>query len=157
MFTPADKPGVKPDPLAEAAKKDGVYLRQFKSWKLKGVMIPEVCTGNLIVFTSSRVYSCMFVCCIGVLIQVFAEYIACKPELNCMCFVSQFIPDEVLEYPPHKTIQYHPSLLPRGRGGSAINWTIAHGMLTPLFDLSKRPHAQMHIALTDRLLLLFFV
>jgi methionyl-tRNA formyltransferase len=33
----------------------------------------------------------------------------------------------VLNTPTHGTIQYHPSLLPRHRGPSAINWAIIHG------------------------------
>jgi methionyl-tRNA formyltransferase len=44
-----------------------------------------------------------------------------------MAFVTLFVPEAVLNTPTHGTIQYHPSLLPRHRGPSAINWAIIHG------------------------------
>uniref|UniRef100_A0A8C2EKA9 Aldehyde dehydrogenase 1 family, member L1 n=1 Tax=Cyprinus carpio TaxID=7962 RepID=A0A8C2EKA9_CYPCA len=34
---------------------------------------------------------------------------------------------EVIDHPTHGSIIYHPSLLPRHRGASAINWTLIHG------------------------------
>ncbi|GCB75053.1 hypothetical protein scyTo_0017285 [Scyliorhinus torazame] len=34
---------------------------------------------------------------------------------------------EVIDFPKHGSIIYHPSLLPRHRGASAINWTLIHG------------------------------
>lgn len=33
----------------------------------------------------------------------------------------------VINHPKHKSICYHPSLLPRHRGASAINWTLMEG------------------------------
>lgn len=33
----------------------------------------------------------------------------------------------VINHPQHKSICYHPSLLPRHRGASAINWTLMEG------------------------------
>src|SRR3954452_5344291 len=50
-----------------------------------------------------------------------------KPDLMVMAFVTLFVPEPVLNTPTHGTIQYHPSLLPRHRGPSAINWAIIHG------------------------------
>jgi methionyl-tRNA formyltransferase len=44
-----------------------------------------------------------------------------------MAFVTLFVPEPVLNTPTHGTIQYHPSLLPRHRGPSAINWAIIQG------------------------------
>lgn len=52
------------------------------------------------------------------------QYLAMNAELNVMAFVTDIIPDSVLNAPPHGTIQYHPSLLPLHRGASAINWTV---------------------------------
>jgi methionyl-tRNA formyltransferase len=48
-------------------------------------------------------------------------------ELCVMAFVTDIIPNEVLEYPAKGTIQYHPSLLPLHRGSSAMNWPIING------------------------------
>ncbi|XP_036025615.1 mitochondrial 10-formyltetrahydrofolate dehydrogenase isoform X2 [Onychomys torridus] len=39
----------------------------------------------------------------------------------------QFIPMDVIDSPKHGSIIYHPSLLPRHRGASAINWTLISG------------------------------
>jgi methionyl-tRNA formyltransferase len=59
--------------------------------------------------------------------EVFEEYARLKPDLNIMAFVTSILPDSILNYPKIGTIQYHPSLLPRHRGGSAINWAIING------------------------------
>lgn len=97
VFTPPEKR--RPDPLAEAARADGVTLVQPARWQRKGVVDEEV----------------------------FAQYTATNPELNVMAFVTQIIPMRVLDYPSQKTIQYHPSLLPKHRGRSAINHAIVQG------------------------------
>ena len=47
-----------------------------------------------------------------------------------MAFVILMVPERVLNVPTHGTIQYHPSLLPRHRGPSAINWAIIQGDAT---------------------------
>jgi methionyl-tRNA formyltransferase len=48
-------------------------------------------------------------------------------ELGVMAFVLQFVPQDFVNIPRHGMIQYHPSLLPRYRGPSSINWPIIHG------------------------------
>ena len=48
-------------------------------------------------------------------------------ELGVMAYVLQFAPQEFVNVPQHGTIQYHPSLLPRYRGPSSINWPIIRG------------------------------
>ena len=48
-------------------------------------------------------------------------------ELGIMAFVLQFAPQDFVGIPKHGTIQYHPSLLPRYRGPSSINWPIIRG------------------------------
>jgi methionyl-tRNA formyltransferase len=59
--------------------------------------------------------------------EVFEAYKKLAPELNVMAFVTDIVPETILNYPPHATIQYHPSLLPKHRGGSSINWAIIQG------------------------------
>ncbi|KAJ8400652.1 hypothetical protein AAFF_G00394210 [Aldrovandia affinis] len=98
VFTIPDKDG-KADPLAAEAEKDGIPVFKFPRWRLKGKAIPEVVD----------------------------QYRAVGAELNVMPFCSQFIPMEVIDCPKHGSIIYHPSLLPRHRGASAINWTLIHG------------------------------
>jgi methionyl-tRNA formyltransferase len=48
-------------------------------------------------------------------------------DIGIMAFVLQFAPQEFVNIPKHGTIQYHPSLLPKYRGPSSINWPIARG------------------------------
>ena len=48
-------------------------------------------------------------------------------ELGVMAFVLQFAPQDFVNIPERGTIQYHPSLLPKYRGPSSINWPIARG------------------------------
>jgi methionyl-tRNA formyltransferase len=59
--------------------------------------------------------------------QVFSEYTELKPDLTVMAFVTDIIPARFFEVPTHGTINYHPSLLPRHRGASAINWAVIMG------------------------------
>ena len=44
-----------------------------------------------------------------------------------MAYVLQFVPQDFVNIPRHGMIQYHPSLLPRYRGPSSINWPIIRG------------------------------
>jgi methionyl-tRNA formyltransferase len=48
-------------------------------------------------------------------------------DLGVMAYVLQFVPQEFADIPRHGTIQFHPSLLPRYRGPSSINWPIIRG------------------------------
>jgi methionyl-tRNA formyltransferase len=50
-----------------------------------------------------------------------------KADIGIMAFVLQFAPQEFVNIPTHGTIQYHPSLLPRFRGPSSINWPLIKG------------------------------
>lgn len=59
--------------------------------------------------------------------EVEAALRATAPELGVMAFVQEFISMDVLNLPAQGTIQYHPSLLPKHRGRSSINWAIING------------------------------
>lgn len=59
--------------------------------------------------------------------DVYAQFRALNADLLVMAFVTKIIPQRILELPQFGTIQFHPSLLPRHRGASAINWAILHG------------------------------
>jgi methionyl-tRNA formyltransferase len=50
-----------------------------------------------------------------------------RADIGIMAFVLQFAPQEFVTIPKHGTIQYHPSLLPKYRGPSSINWPIIKG------------------------------
>src|SRR5262249_34709885 len=48
-------------------------------------------------------------------------------DLGVMAYVLQFVPQDFVNIPGYGMIQYHPSLLPRYRGPSSINWPIIRG------------------------------
>ncbi|XP_036594067.1 cytosolic 10-formyltetrahydrofolate dehydrogenase [Trichosurus vulpecula] len=98
VFTIPDKDG-KADPLALEAEKDHVPVFKFPRWRAKGKALPEVVE----------------------------QYKSLGAQLNVLPYCSQFIPMEIINAPEHGSIIYHPSLLPRHRGASAINWTLIHG------------------------------
>ena len=52
---------------------------------------------------------------------------ALNADIGVMAYVLQFAPQEFVKVPRHGTIQYHPSLLPKYRGPSSINWPIIRG------------------------------
>jgi methionyl-tRNA formyltransferase len=59
--------------------------------------------------------------------QVYDAYVKLQPELAILAFVTDIIPEKLTAIPSLGTICYHPSLLPRHRGASAINWAIIMG------------------------------
>lgn len=59
--------------------------------------------------------------------EAIAEFLSLNIDLCVMAFVTDIVPDEILEAPRFGTIQYHPSLLPEHRGPSSINWPIIQG------------------------------
>ncbi|XP_033018640.1 mitochondrial 10-formyltetrahydrofolate dehydrogenase [Lacerta agilis] len=98
VFTVPDKNG-KADPLASAAEKDGTPVFKFPRWRVKGKPVEEVMEA----------------------------YKSVGAELNVLPYCTQFIPMDVIDSPKHGSIIYHPSILPRHRGASAINWTLIQG------------------------------
>jgi len=55
------------------------------------------------------------------------EFAAYGADLGILAYVTQIVPPPVFEAPRLGSICFHPSLLPRYRGGSAINWQIIKG------------------------------
>src|SRR5688572_8213360 len=59
--------------------------------------------------------------------EPFEAYRAWRAELLVFAFVTDIVQANVLEAAPMGAIQYHPSLLPKHRGRSAIAWPIIAG------------------------------
>lgn len=59
--------------------------------------------------------------------EVFEEYLAFAPDLTILAFVTAVIPARYFDAAARGAICYHPSILPRHRGGSAINWAVIMG------------------------------
>ena len=55
------------------------------------------------------------------------QFISLNIDLCVMAFVTDIVPMEILSAPTLGTIQYHPSLLPKHRGPSSMNWPIIKG------------------------------
>ena len=59
--------------------------------------------------------------------EVFRQFAEHRADLAVLAFVTVIVPDRIIALPRLGTICFHPSLLPRYRGGSAINWQIIRG------------------------------
>ena len=59
--------------------------------------------------------------------EVQHEFEALHADLGVLAYVTQIVPQNVFAVPRLGSICFHPSLLPRFRGGSAINWQIIKG------------------------------
>lgn len=103
VFTPQDDPKTgREDVLATTAKQLNLPVFKVKRWRVP----PE--TNKAIP-------------------EILEQYKSVKADLNVLPYCNQFIPMEVINYPKHKSINYHPSLLPRHRGAASINWTLIEG------------------------------
>jgi methionyl-tRNA formyltransferase len=58
---------------------------------------------------------------------VHAEVAALTPDLMVLAYVTKIVPLALAEVPRLGSICFHPSMLPRHRGGSAINWALIEG------------------------------
>lgn len=59
--------------------------------------------------------------------ETFSEFAALKPDLVVLAFVTDIVPLRYFDASTQGAICYHPSILPRHRGASAINWAIMMG------------------------------
>jgi methionyl-tRNA formyltransferase len=59
--------------------------------------------------------------------EVRHEFVALEADLAVLAYVTQIVPQSVYEVPRLGSICFHPSLLPKFRGGSAIPWQLIKG------------------------------
>jgi methionyl-tRNA formyltransferase len=97
VYTPPA--GARPDPLAAEAESRGLRLLRHARFRKGGVALPE------------RV----------------AEHAALRADLNLLAFVTVILPPEIVDAPRLGSLCFHPSLLPRYRGGNALAWQIMDG------------------------------
>jgi methionyl-tRNA formyltransferase len=98
VHVPPDS-GSRADPLASEAEERGWPLFRYKGYRRKGQAIAE------------RV----------------EEYLALGAELNVLPFTTVILPPEIVDAPKHRSVCFHPSLLPAYRGGNALAWQIIEG------------------------------
>jgi methionyl-tRNA formyltransferase len=91
--------GKRPDPLAAEAEERGLPLFRHRRFRRKGEALPELV----------------------------AEHRDLGADLNLLAFVTAILPTEILDAPPRGSLCFHPSLLPRFRGGNALAWQIMLG------------------------------
>lgn len=97
VYAPPD--AGRPDPLAVEARQRSLPLFRYERFRRGGAAVPEI----------------------------LAEYRGLRADLNVLAFVTAILPREIVEAPPHQSICFHPSLLPRFRGGAALAWQIIEG------------------------------
>jgi methionyl-tRNA formyltransferase len=59
--------------------------------------------------------------------EIREEFLALNADLAILAFVSQIVPEHVFSATRLGSICFHPSLLPKYRGASAINWALIKG------------------------------
>jgi methionyl-tRNA formyltransferase len=59
--------------------------------------------------------------------EVREQFVALQADLAILAFVTQIVPPAVFNAPRLGSICFHPSLLPKYRGRSAINWALIKG------------------------------
>jgi methionyl-tRNA formyltransferase len=59
--------------------------------------------------------------------EVCDEFIGLNADLAILAFVTQIVPPQVFRVPKLGSICFHPSLLPKYRGASALNWALIRG------------------------------
>jgi methionyl-tRNA formyltransferase len=59
--------------------------------------------------------------------EAYEQMTALKADLGVLAFVTDIVPPRVFQAPKLGSICYHPSILPRYRGSSAINWAVING------------------------------
>jgi methionyl-tRNA formyltransferase len=97
VHVPPDKG--RPDPLAAEAESRGLSLLRHPGFRRKGQPRQE------------RV----------------ADVLAWGADLNVLAYVTVILPVEIVDAPKHRSLCFHPSLLPKYRGGAAIPWQIMLG------------------------------
>ncbi|MGD0279042.1 MAG: methionyl-tRNA formyltransferase [Smithella sp.] len=50
-----------------------------------------------------------------------------NPDMVVVAAFGQILPEDIIEYPPLKCLNIHPSLLPKYRGAAPLNWQIIRG------------------------------
>jgi methionyl-tRNA formyltransferase len=56
-----------------------------------------------------------------------AAFDGARADVGLLAYVTQIVPETLIGLPRHGTLCFHPSLLPRYRGGSAIPWQLIRG------------------------------
>lgn len=55
------------------------------------------------------------------------DYETLNVDLNVLASFTSFLPAAITDAPKHKSVCFHPSILPRFRGGNAMQWQIIEG------------------------------
>ena len=97
VYAPPD--GARPDPMAAEAAERQLPLFRHRYFRKRG---------------EARV-------------EIVAEHAGLQADLNVLAFVTAFLPEEILEAPRFASLCFHPSLLPRFRGGNALAWQVMLG------------------------------
>lgn len=59
--------------------------------------------------------------------EMVEKFRGAEPEIIFVAWYGQKLPKEILQIPPKGCINFHPSLLPKYRGATPVNWAIING------------------------------
>lgn len=59
--------------------------------------------------------------------EAYDRMVSLNADLGVLAFVTDIVPEKVFNAPKLGSICYHPSILPKYRGASAINWAVING------------------------------
>jgi methionyl-tRNA formyltransferase len=59
--------------------------------------------------------------------EAYEQMVSLTADLGVLAFVTDIVPEKVFNAPKLGSICYHPSILPKYRGASAINWAVING------------------------------
>lgn len=100
VYVPPDRAaGSRPDPLAVESDERNFQLFRHKRFRAKGEAIEALVD----------------------------EHRELAADLNVLAFVTAILPPEIVDAPTHGSLCFHPSLLPRFRGGAALAWQVICG------------------------------
>jgi methionyl-tRNA formyltransferase len=105
VYTPPE--GARPDPLAIEAQAQGIPLLRHRRFRRR-CSEPQASAWEPIP-------------------ELLEEYRALGADLNVLAYVTAILPPEIVDAPPRGSLCFHPSLLPRFRGGAALAWQIILG------------------------------
>jgi methionyl-tRNA formyltransferase len=98
-----------------------------KGEKIVGVFCPDDKRGDAMAATAETAGLALFRPDKMKDAEVREAYLELNPDLVVLAFVTDIIPEVLIDIPTIGTICYHPSLLPKHRGASGINWAVIQG------------------------------
>ena len=127
VYTPPE--GARPDPLAIEAQEQGIPLLRHRRFRRRpqGQRPRSEPQASGVELQGRRPRSEPQTSDWEPIPELLEEYRGLGAELNVLAYVTAILPPEIVDAPPRGSLCFHPSLLPRFRGGAALAWQIILG------------------------------